>query len=126
MGLKNSNNSSIVNIPLGSLTDDNVLPALYANKDMKILSAEIINGAAIAASDTDYCIVKILNGAEEVASLDTRAAAQNGLEDKVAKAMELVADQSDIAAGSTLTVDYDEEGTIALTDAILSVNLHQK
>lgn len=129
MALNNENNPLLVSIHLGSPDADALLPALYLLKAGKLLGAWLINGADLAASDTDYVQLELKSGSTILAELDTRAAHENGLSEDVAKALNLVAAEVDRAAGETLTVNYNEtdSGTsVALTDAKLVLSIANK
>jgi hypothetical protein len=122
MSLHNANNPQVSIIPLGSLATDNTqIPGMYFAKKSKIVSAHIMNGAAIAASDTDFVQVglQLTGGATVFAEIDSRAAHENGLAKNVAKALNVAED--DVPADSSLEVDYQEGGTVALTSAVLVV-----
>jgi len=123
MSLSNENNPQLAVLALGSLTADTStkLPGMYFPKKTKIKSAHIINGAAIAADNSNYAQVSLYNGSDVVAELDTRAAHENGLAENVAKALNVVDAESVLDAGTTLLVDYQETGTMALTSAVLVV-----
>lgn len=118
---KNNENCPIsVSIHLGSLTTDGTtVPALYLPKASKIVSAVLMNGAAVAASNSNYCGVALKQGSTSIAALDTRAAHENGLEANVGKALVLDADEATLDDEASLSVVYSETGTVALTDAKL-------
>lgn len=124
MSLNNENNAHLVVVPLGSITANGSLPALYLPKKSVIKSAAIINVATIAASDTDYCQVSLQNGSDVIAEIDTRAAHENGLTALTAKALNMVAAEQEQAAGSSLKVVYVEAGTFALTSAVLVLEVY--
>ncbi len=124
----NHRNPITLIVPLGSPSADAVVCAGVVHRKSKLIAAYIQNGAAIAASDTNYLIGQLKNGSTVLAALDTRAAAQNGLADKVGKAMVNASSDVEIAAGSSLTFNYDETdaGTnVALTSAVMVVVLEQ-
>lgn len=121
--LSNENNPYTIHIPLGSPSSDATVIAGHFGKRTKIKSAKLINGAAIAASDTNYAQVHLKIGSTVIAEIDTRAAHENGLADKVGKSVNISGDGT-IASGSDVTVLYDETdaGTnVALTGAVLSL-----
>jgi hypothetical protein len=129
MSLSNANNQSSVVIPLGSPDADKLIHGVVCPKNMKITSVYLVNSAAIAADDSDYCKVELKNGANVVAELDSRAAHEDGIADGVAEALNLVDAYSEPEAGDLLSVNYDETDTgtaVALTDAVLVVNWHCK
>lgn len=117
----NENNPHTVSVNLGSLgTDDTQVPVIYFSKKTKIKSIRLVNGdAAIAASDSNYVEVSVKNGSTVVAELDSRAAHENGLVALTSKAMNVVVDE--LAAGTDLHFDYQETGTVTLTDAKLVI-----
>lgn len=127
MSLNNENNPQYISVVHGSVSGDLTVPVMYFPKKVKLIGAYVINGASVAASNSDYATIRLLNGSTELAELDTRAAHENGLTANVAKAMNL-SDANDhgqveIAAGSTIKVEYNEtEGTpdsVALTEATI-------
>lgn len=128
MSLNNDNNLQCVSINLGSLTADtsDPLPALYCERGIEVKSAQLINNADIAASDSDYISISLKSGSDEIAELDSRAAHENGLSKAVAEQLNVVAAEAEREAGETLTVDYQETGTIALTNAVLCVWFRNK
>lgn len=123
MALSNENNPNLSVLVLGSLTADTStkLPGMYFPKKSVIKSVTLINGATIAASDTDYAQVALYNGADVVAELDTRAAHEDGVTANVGKALNVVEAESVVDAGTTVLLDYQETGTMALTSAVLVV-----
>lgn len=120
---KNNENCPItVMIPVGTQATDNTqVPGFYFPKKSKIVSAMFINGADIAASDTDYVQPSLLNlsGAAIIAELDSRAAHENGLVKNTPKAMNLP--DSEVDAGTTIYADYQEAGTVTLTNAVIAL-----
>ena len=110
-------------------TDDAIVAGAYAYLPRKFVveSAVLVNGATLAAGEADYVILQLKAGSTIVAEINTRAAHENGLVADVAKAMNVVttADANVLAAGTTLTVVYDETdaGTnVALTSAKVIVH----
>lgn len=122
--LSNESNPHTVVVHLGSLgTDDTQVPVIYFAKKTKIKRIMLMNGdAAISASDSNYIEVSVFNGATQVAELDSRAAHENGLVALTAKAMNLPV--TEIAAGSSLFFDYQETGTVTLTEAKLVIEYY--
>jgi hypothetical protein len=123
----NFRNPVVVQLPLGSLSADKTIPAGVVPRGGKLISAHIQNGAAIAASDTNYAVIQVKDGSTVKCELDTRAAKENGLVQNVGKAMRVL--DEDLVSGSSLTVVYDETdaGTnVALTDAVLTLCYWQK
>ena len=107
-------------LDLGSVAADDAIVAgayAYFPRKAKLTNALIVDGAGIAASDSNHVQIDLLNGANQVAEIDTRAAHENGLTVDVAKAMNIVAAAATIAAASTLTVKYEETGTVTMTSA---------
>lgn len=126
MAMNNADSPYTLVVPLGSPSADALLPATYVPRKSQLLGAWLVNGAALAASETDYCKVELKNGTTVVAEIDTRAAHENGLAQNVAKALNVVSGQEVLASGATLTVLYDEtdSGTsVALTNAVLVLQL---
>ncbi len=99
-------------------------PAINLPMKSRIVGAYLINGGDIAASNTEYLSVSLKNGANIVASMDTRSAYEGAVATDVAKALSLMSVYSLISAGSTLTIDYNETegtGTVGLTNAKLAI-----
>ncbi len=120
MSNSNENSPVTVSIHLGSLTTDGaLLPIIHLPKKSKIVSAKLMNGAIVAAHDSNYAQVALKNGSTVVAELDTRAAHENALAANEAKGLNVVEAVENQAAGSNLTLLYNEAGTVALTDAKL-------
>lgn len=126
MALNNANNKHAVLVNLGSITADAEVPAMYAGEDMVIDSVHIINGAEIVASDSNYIELELKSGDDVIATYDSRAAAQGGLDALIAKAMVLDPEEADIAQGSSLSIDYDETGSIGMTNAQVVIWLRTK
>lgn len=128
MGAMNNENSpQSVIIPLGSPSADKTVPGLQLLKKSKIVSVSLLNNANVAASDTDYFLLKLLKGSTLVAQLDTRAAGQGAVTALVSKALAIQSGQDVQDALSDLKVTYDEtdSGTaVALTDAVLQINYY--
>lgn len=124
MSKSNENNPQTHMIYLGALAADKTVPLFYFPKRSKILSAKILNGATIAASDTDFTDLRLKSGSTDVAELDTRAAHENGITANTAKAMNLVAAQQIVEKDTVLTAVYNETdggANVALTDAVLAL-----
>ena len=115
MSLVNENNPHSVVIPLGALTTDaTVVPLMKLLKKSRLLAAYYMQTGAIAASDSNYFQLSVKNGSTVVAELDSRAAHENGIATLAGKALNVVDAVKDQAAGSDLTLLYNETGTVAL------------
>lgn len=120
MSKSNENQPFSVALALGSLTTDaTLLPAMYLPKKSKLVSVHVMNGATVAADNSNYFQLALKNGSTVVAEMDSRAAHENGVTANVAKALNLVSGQELQDAGSSLSLLYNETGTVALTNAIL-------
>lgn len=120
--MNNENNPQVAVVHLGSLTTDgHVLPVAHLLKKSKILGVKLLNGAAVAASDSNYFQLTLKKGSTTVAEMDSRAAHENGVTANVAKALNIVSGQETQDALSDLTLTYNETGTVALTDAKLAI-----
>jgi hypothetical protein len=136
MSKSNENNKSILAVHLGSPSADKSIPAFSLAQRMVLSEILLVNGADVAASDTDYIkasLVRYVDGSTgdvEVAELDTRAAHENGLTGLVGKAMNFTAEvDANILEEGDYYFKYDETDTgtaVALTDALLNLTLHQK
>lgn len=119
----------VINMSLGSpAADDAIVAGAYSYLHRKFIVDEVIlvNAAVVAASDTNYVQLELLNGSDVVAELDTRAAHEGALAADVGKSLNVSATLGILAAASTLTVKYEEEGTVQLTNAELIVIGHWK
>lgn len=123
MAKSNLNNTLLVLVPLGSITSDGSVPAFKAPRAGYVKSVSLMNGATIAASDTDYVQVSLKKASTVMAELDSRAAHENGLVALEGKALNLVSAELDFAEGDNLSVAYDESGTVAMTNAVLAIEL---
>lgn len=123
MSKSNENTSLLVLIPLGSISAAGELPGFYMPRAGKIKSVALINNADIAASNTDYATVTLQNGSNVIGSVDTRAANQGAVTAKVAKVGAMTSANQAQAAGASLKVVYAESGTMALTSALLQVEV---
>ena len=127
--ISNENSPCVTVIDLGSPSADLLLPGAYAYKSMKLVSVALVNGAAIAASNTDYVQLELKSGSTVLAELDSRAAHENGIAMNTGEALNLVAAEALLAAGASLTVNYNETDSgsaVALTDAKLVLTWHTK
>ena len=124
--LSNSNNPHVMCIPLGSPSVDATILGGYSyGKKLVVSHVALLNGANIAASDTDFVQLELRKGATVVAELDSRAAHENGIASSVIEPLNIVAAESTIAANSVLSVVYNETdaGTnVALTGAVLCMH----
>jgi hypothetical protein len=104
--------------------DDSVVAGayFYAHRKCIITSVVAIDGAGISADNSNYIQLELKNGSDVVAEMDSRAAHEGALVVDVAKAMNVDADLAEVAAGSTLTVNYQETGTVAMTSAMLQIS----
>lgn len=126
MALSNYNNGHSVSIHLSSLTADVDVPALHCFKDVVLESVVLINGDPLAADNSNFVEIEIKNGSTIVAKLDTRPAAQGEVQAMVAKPFQILAPLNDIPSGTTLSINYDETGTIGLTSAVVSLWVRTK
>lgn len=120
MSKSNENQPFSVSIPLGSATTDATLyPGIYLPKKSRIVGVHLMNGATISADNSHYFQLALKNGSTVVAEMDSRAAHENGVTANVAKALNIVSGQEIQAGESSLSVLYNETGTMALTNAQL-------
>lgn len=92
---------------------------LYLPRKSRIVSLHVMDKAGVAADNSNYIQCALKNGATTVAELDTRAAHENGLTAKVAKAANVVAGQELQAAGSSLTLTVTLAGSAVITNGAL-------
>lgn len=115
-------------IDLGSITADADVYGAYFPQKSKIVSAYLVNGAGISASDTDKAVIDLKNGSTLIARHSTAATGGNGaLTANVPAAMTLQSASNggvNVDAGSWLKVAYDESGTYAMTSAKVIVNYY--
>jgi hypothetical protein len=127
--MNNENNPKIVSMFLGSLTADVTVPVLHLPKAVRIKSVRLMNGAGISALDDPKFTLQLKNGSTVVAQLVFDSTATD-IVANVAKDLSLLVSQ--LAAGTNLTVAYDEtenitegdETFIALTDAKLLIEYY--
>ena len=138
MGTNNLNNPHVMTIPLGDVSASAVLPAGWFPKKAVLLGAAVINGAALAQSDTNYVDVKLKSGSTVLGELSTKVTAVGGtaanaaLADKVAAALGMAsaiyADgaPSDLTvdAGASLVADITVGGSGALAKAMLQIHYY--
>jgi hypothetical protein len=125
---QNSHNPHSVVVYLGSLTADTstALPAWLTPRKVEIKRVSLLNQAAVAASDTDYVQVSLKSGSTVIAELDSREAHEDGLAANTKEELNLVAAEAERAADDVLLVDYQETGTVQLTNAVLVIDYEVK
>lgn len=128
MSVSNENNPQVAVISIGTQgTDNTQLGVMHFPKKSIIKSIKLMDNLGVAASDSNYVEVSVKNqsGDAVIAELDSRAAHENGLAAKVAKALNL-ADSAgvEVAAGTNLYFDYQETGTVTLTAAQLFIEYY--
>lgn len=131
----NQNNPVAIVVPLGSPSADLTVPAVSTNRRRLVIEkVQIMNGAIIAASDTDYAVINLKNDSTVLASYDSRAAGEGAIAANVAGDFDLDAAVAVdgfsaaalvVEAGQSLSVQYDEtdSGTsVALTNAVVVIH----
>lgn len=125
MALDNEQQVLTQMIPLGSITANADTYGVRLPQKSRIKSVQLVNGAAITNSDTNFADITLRNGATDLAKHSTRVTgalgaplALNTPSDMILQAAALL----DIAAGSWLLVNYAETGTYALTNAFVIIN----
>jgi hypothetical protein len=120
MSKNNENEPISVSIPLGNVTTDgSILPLLYLPKKAKLVSAYVMDGAGVSASNSNYLTLSLKNGSDVLATLDSRVANQGALVINTALAMLVDATKQVLAAGANLVMLYNESGTVAMTNAVV-------
>ncbi len=122
----NERNPLVLSHKVGAVSADEQKIAVCVPYKCKLLSAKLVNGAAIAADNTDYVICQVKVGSTVLASVDTRAAGQGAVTSKVAKELALTADEQSLVAGSVVELSVNVEGAAVLTDALLVLHVVQK
>lgn len=115
----------VLNLPLASASADAdpVAGAMsYLHRKAKITSMAIIDGAGIAADNSNYILAKLQVGSSVVGQYDSRDAGQGALAANVGKEGVITDANSEIPAGSTLKAVYDETGTVGMTSAVMVVS----
>lgn len=118
----------IASVALGSPSTDVVLPGLVFPHKVKITGVKLLDGVGIAADNSNYVILELLNGATIVAECDTRAAHEGAVTANTAYPLNIVTAEAIQDAGAVLKVNYNETdaGTnVALTNAVLQVEYVQ-
>lgn len=131
MGAMNNQNAlqSLV-IDLGSITADGVVYGPSMPQKCKVVKATLMNGAGIVQSDTNYGIVKLKSAGVDIATHSTQVTGGNSaLTANVPAQMVLVPalvsnGGVNVEKGAQLSVDYNEEGTYALTGAKVQVDFY--
>lgn len=115
-------------IPLASITADADVYGAYFPLLSKIVSAQLVNGANIAQSDTDKAVITLKNGSTTIATHSTALTGGTGaLVANTPAAMSLSGSSNggvNVAAGSWLKVAYDESGTYAMSSAFVVINYY--
>lgn len=126
-------NPFCINVTLGSLATDALVPVVKAPKKMVIQKIELLNGANVAASNTDFVVLNLKAGATLLAQYDSRAAGEGAITANVSAPLGLdgatkVEGHRElalvIAKGTEIQFQYDETdagSNVALTNA--SANL---
>lgn len=117
----NHNNRPQVVVSLGALDATEVLPALLADKKMKLLSAKIVQEGVISASGTNYLTVQMkVDNVAVGSAVDTQA----GVAARTPIALNIGTEPLVLAKDSYLALDVVESGTFTEgTDAILVLDL---
>lgn len=110
-------------IHLGTQAASVLLPGSVLSRRARIKQVSLVNGANVAASDTNYLQISLKNGSNVIAELDTRAAHENGLALNTKEALNLVEAYLEQAKDAVLTVDIVAGGTVTTTNAKLVVQL---
>ena len=121
--MNNENSAQSIQVPLGSISADGSVLAGYIPAKSKLKSCKLVNGAAIAQSDTDYVDLQLKIGSTKLAGFSTKLTGGNGaLSNGVL--VDMVVESKEIPAGSKLEVVYDETGNIAMTNAHVVVEFY--
>jgi hypothetical protein len=118
----------IAKINLTSASADLTVPGLVFPHKVKITGVKLLNGANIAASDTDWAIIQLMNGSTEVAECDTRAAHEGAVTANTSYPLNIITAEEIQDAAAVLKAVYNEtdSGTsIALTNAVLQIEYYQ-
>lgn len=115
-------NPQNVVVEVGSPSADAVITAMAVHRKSKLLAAYLINGAAIAQSDTDYVVMNIKDSdANVVATLSTKLTGGDAPVVKdVPLAFTVDTTKDEIEKAKYLQVQYDETdagSNVALTSA---------
>ena len=130
--MNNENNPHVGIVEVGTQgTDNTQIGCMHFPKKSVIKSVKLMDNAGVVASDVNFVEVALKNQAGDVivAELDSRAAHENGLGAKQAKAMNLVGADAGVGgvvvpAGTNLYFDYQESGTVTLTLAKLFIEYY--
>lgn len=126
MSKSNENNCHVVCIPIGTQAASIELPGLYARKKMVMKRMALLNQADLAADDTNYLQVQLLD-APAGAVLAEVSSKLTGGEGSLTKNVAKLAGETDVVlpAGSSLPVNVVKNGTGVPTLAVLVLELHQ-
>ncbi len=111
-------------VPLASITADASLPAMYCPRKIKLVSVKLVDQAGITANASNYVNVQLKNGSTKLAEYDSQAGNQGTLAANVFKDVPIVSGAETVAAGASLTVVYDETGTVGMTNALLQIEYY--
>lgn len=125
MSKSNENNPHVVSINIGTQAASIELPGTYVKKKSMIRQVRLINQAVLAADNTNYLQVQLLDApsGSVLAEIDTRAANEGALAKNVAK----LAPETElsVAAGSSLAVNVVKNGTGVPTLALLELEMYE-
>lgn len=128
--MNNERNPHTIVVPIGALAGaaSKEVPAMKALKDFILLSASIVDGAGVSASNSNYITATLKNHTDtlNLATLDTRAANQGALAALEGGDMALVASTAPQLAdpttilprGKSASLSVVSTGTAALTNAV--------
>lgn len=126
MSKSNENNPCVTSVHIGTQAASIELPGVYARKAMVIKQVRLINQAALAADDTNYLQVQLLNAPSGTMIAEVSSKLTGG-EGSLVKNVALVAGETEIAvaAGSSLAINVVKNGTGAPTLAKLEIEWYK-
>ena len=135
MAKSNANSPAAIPVVLGTRAATATVPALSLARNFILLAVSYLDGAGIAADNSNYLLLSLQKGATVVATLDTRAGAQGAVTALVAKTCVLDAGviAGLVAAGVPNEIpagDYKlvatKNGTGVPTDGVLMLHGYYK
>lgn len=114
-------NPHVMQILLGSITADAEANYAVLLRKSKLLRAYLTNAATLAESGSNFVSLEVKVGSTVIAS-GGNTTGQGDITADVPKALSVVSSGSEIVSAlSPIRVNYDETGSIALSNAILTL-----
>lgn len=118
-------------VPIGTQSATASLPGPKVHQNSVLKSVKLVNGASLAADDTNYLVVELKSGSTVIASFSTKLTSPGKLCNEslvtlVASGDMLGGTPVDLASGAQLSVVATKAGTGVPTLAILQLEIQPK